>query len=182
MLAFIGAVGERLPAISPSFVANRRRIGGSMFRIYRDTRFSPDKSPFKTWTAARFQHRGPRDGTRPSFYVHLAPGECFGGGGIYHAEPAAITRIRQHILAAPGDWRRVRDLAADDEDRLKRVPAGYDARHPFAEDLKMKNFYALTPFTEADACAADFLDRFVESCHRAAPLVEFVTRALGLRW
>lgn len=182
MLEFIRAVGERLPEISASFVANRRRIGGSMFRIYRDTRFAPDAPPFKTWMAARFRHRGPYEGTPPAFYVHLAPGECFAGGGIYHAEPATVTRIRQRIVDSPDDWRPVRALAADDEDRLKRVPAGYDATHPFAGDLKLKNFYSLTPLTVREACAEDFLDRFMDACRQAAPLVRFLTRALDLPW
>jgi uncharacterized protein (TIGR02453 family) len=182
MLAFIGAVGDRLPEISPSFIANRRRVGGSMFRIHRDTRFSPDKTPFKTWMSAKFQHRGPYDGTRPAFYVHLATDESFGGGGIYHADPPTITRIRQHIVAVPEAWGRVRSLAADDEDRLKRVPPGYDARHPFAEDIKLKNFFTLVPFTVDDVCAPDFLDRYLDACHAAAPLLQFLTDALGLRW
>ena len=182
LLAFIGDVGVRLGEVSPSFIANRRRVGGSMFRIYRDTRFSPDKSPFKTWTAARFQHRGPYDGTRPAFYIHLAPGGCFGGGGIYHADPPTITRVRQAIVSSPDVWSRVRDVAGDDEDRLKRVPAGYDAAHPFADDIKRKNYFAMDTFTEQDVLTPAFLDRYIESCHRAAPLVAFITRALGLPW
>ena len=84
LLAFIGDFAPRLKAISPAYVADKRRMGGSMFRIHRDTRFSPDKSPFKTWTAARFPHEARRKvKSVPSFYVHLGPGASFGGGGVY---------------------------------------------------------------------------------------------------
>jgi uncharacterized protein (TIGR02453 family) len=180
MLAFIGDVGARLAAVSPSFVANRRRIGGSMVPIQRNTRFAGDAAPFRTSTAARFQHRGPYDGSRPAFYVHLAPGHCFGGGGIYHADPSTIARVRQAIVSSPEEWLRVRALAEDDPDRLKRVPAGFDRAHPFAEDLMRKNFFALASFSEDDVISADFVDRYLASCHRAAPLVAFITGALGL--
>jgi uncharacterized protein (TIGR02453 family) len=180
MLAFIGEVGARLADVSPSFVANRRRIGGSMVPIQRNMRFAGDAAPFRTSVAARFQHRGPYDGSRPAFYIHLAPGHCFGGGGIYHADPATITRLRQGIVSSPEDWRRVRDLAEDDRDRLQRVPAGFDRAHEFAEDLTRKNYFALASFAEDEVTAPDFIDRYLASCHRAAPLVAFITGALGL--
>jgi uncharacterized protein (TIGR02453 family) len=182
MLAFIARVGERLPEIASAFIANRRRVGGSLFRIHRDTRFSEDKSPFKTWTAARFRHRGPYDGVPPAFYFHLGPGQCFAGGGVYHADSPTVTRIRQRIVSAPDEWGAVRALAALDDDRLKRVPPGYDARHPYANEIKYRNFYALVELAEADVCAPDFLDRYLAICREVSPLVRFVTGALELRW
>src|SRR5512145_135560 len=93
MLEFISDFAPRLRAISPAYVADRRRMGGSMFRIYRDTRFAADKSPFKTNVAARFQHEARRkvQGV-PAFYLSLAPGECEGGGGVYHTPMPVLTR------------------------------------------------------------------------------------------
>lgn len=82
MLRFIGDFGERLKTIAPAFVALPTKTGGSLFRIHRDTRFSKDKSPYKTAVAAIFPHRDhPRDFGLPGFYVHLGPDECLGGGG-----------------------------------------------------------------------------------------------------
>ena len=102
MRRFIAAAGERLPSISRSIVADPRRSGGSLYRIYRDTRFSADKSPYKTWTAAHFRHRAAgKEQTAPGFYLHLGPAENFGGGGIYHPDRPTLTRIRQHIVEAP---------------------------------------------------------------------------------
>jgi len=94
MLRFIADVGERLPEISKSFVADPRRAGGSMFRIYRDTRFSKDKSLFKPAAGAQFPHRvRGKERSVPGFYVHLEPGLCAGGGGIYHPDAEALQRI-----------------------------------------------------------------------------------------
>jgi uncharacterized protein (TIGR02453 family) len=184
MLAFIGDFGARLRAISPAYVADRRRMGGSMFRIYRDTRFSADKSPFKTNVAARFPHEARKkvDGV-PSFYVSLAPGECEGGGGVYHTAMPVLTRIRRHIVDQPKRWKAVLDSGLEVRgEQLKRSPAGFDASHPFVDDLKRKDFYSLIEFSEQEVVSPDFLDRFTDCCERVAPLIEFQTRALGLRW
>lgn len=181
---FVTDLAPRLRAISPRFVADPRRTGASIFRIYRDTRFSADKRPFKTWAAARFPHdaRGEMDSV-PGFYLHLEPDDVAAGGGIYHPVPAALLRIRQHIVAAPREWRAVLAHGLEIEgDALTRVPAGFDKSHPHAEHLKRKDHYALAAFTERDACAPGFLDRYVDACERVAPLVRFLTGALGLRW
>ena len=184
MLAFIADFGARLRAISPAYVADRRRMGGSMFRIYRDTRFSADKSPFKTNVAARFPHEARKkvDGV-PAFYVSLAPGECEGGGGVYHTAMPVLTRLRRHIVDQPERWKAVLDSGLEVQgEQLKRSPAGFDGRHPFVDDLKRKDFYSLVEFSEQDVVSADFLDRFTDCCERVAPLIEFQTCALGLRW
>lgn len=184
MLRFIADLGERLARISGSFVADPRRTGGSMFRIYRDTRFSKDKSPFKTAVAAQFPHRErAKDRAVSGFYLHLEPGRCVGGGGIHHPDAAALKRIRDRIATRPREWEAVlRKGIAIEGDSLRRPPVGYDPAHPFVEDLKRRDFYSLAPFSEAEVCAPGFLDRYVGACAAAAPLVEFVTRALGLRW
>jgi uncharacterized protein (TIGR02453 family) len=184
MLAFIGDFGARLRRISPAYVADRRRRGGSMFRIHRDTRFAADKSPFKTNVAARFPHEARKkvEGV-PAFYVSLAPGECEGGGGVYHTTMPVLTRLRRHIVAEPQRWKAVIGAGLEVQgEQLKRAPVGFDRKHPFAGDLRRRDFYCLMEFTEADVVGADFLDRFTDCCERVAPLIEFQTRALGLRW
>src|SRR5688572_18269530 len=152
MLQFIRDVGERLPEISKSYRADARRFGGSLYRIYRDTRFSADKAPYKTWIAAHFRHRAARkDVETPGFYVHIGPGEVFAGGGIYHPSMPVLTRIRQHIVDNPRGWKAVRDSGLEIEGQsLKRAPAGFDPAHRFIEDRRRKDFYAGEEFTEAD--------------------------------
>lgn len=184
MLQFIGDFAPRLRAISPAYVADRRRMGGSMFRIYRDTRFAADKSPFKTNVAARFQHEARRkvQGV-PAFYLSLAPGECEGGGGVYHTPMPVLTRLRRCIADEPKQWQAVIASGIEIEgEKLKRPPAGFDGKHRFVEDLKRKNVYSLIEFAEDEVTSPDFLDRYTACCERVAPLIEFQTRALGLRW
>jgi uncharacterized protein (TIGR02453 family) len=184
MRQFITDFGERLRGISRAYVADSRRAGGSMFRIYRDTRFSHDKSPFKTWIAARFAHEARRKvESVPAFYLHLEPRSSYGGGGVYHLDTPSLTRLRHHIVSSPRQWAAVLESGvAIEGDRLKRVPAGFDPSHRFADDLKRKDLYCLDEFTEAQVVAADFLDRYTGSCERAVPLLAFLTTALGLRW
>jgi len=185
MLDFIREVGERLPAISSAYIGDPRRSGGSMFRIYRDTRFSADKSPYKTWVAARFGHRSAAKGEvpAPGFYFHLAPDERYGGGGIYHPDTGTLTRIRQRIVDQPRAWGAVLRTGIEIEgDTLQRPPSGYDREHKFIDDLKRKDLYVLDEYSEADVLAPDFIDRYIDTCRQVAPLVEFITRALGLKW
>lgn len=183
MLAFIDELRPRLAAVNRAFVADPRKSGGSMFRIYRDTRFSADKSPYKTSVAARFVHRAqPKGQMGPTFYLQLEPGDSFGGGGIYHPDMPTLTRIRHAIVDDVKGWRAVRKTGIEIEgDSLTRVPAGFDAGHPFAEDLRRKDLYVLRPFTQRDVCGNDFMGRYVETCAHVEPLVAFLAKALGLK-
>ncbi len=183
MLAFIDELRPRLAAVNRAFVADPRKSGGSMFRIYRDTRFSADKSPYKTNVAARFVHRAqPKGLMGPTFYLQLEPGDSFGGGGIYHPDMPTLTRIRHAIVDDVKGWRAVRKSGIQIEgDSLTRVPAGFDAAHPFAEDLRRKDLYVLRPFTQRDVCGNDFMGRYVETCAHVEPLVAFLAKALGLK-
>ena len=183
LLQFIGDFAAPLRAISAAYVADRRRMGGSMFRLHRDTRFSPDKSPFKTYTAARFAHKDRKKlDSVPAFYIHLDPEHSFGGGGMYHIEMPPLTRLRQRIAESPREWDAVRRSVDIRGEQLKRAPAGFPSTHEHVEDLKRKGFYTLTEFTEDEVTADGFIDRFTAACESAVPLVRFQTEALGLRW
>lgn len=182
-LAFITEAAPRLKKISPRFRADARRMGGSLFRIYRDTRFSADKTPYKTHVAMRFQHDGKEAESVPSFYLHLSAKESFGGGGVYHADPVSLRKVRVHIDEAQKDWQKAREVGIDsDGESLTRVPAGFARDHVFAEDLKRKNYFSLDEYTPAMAAKADFLDRYIDTCERIAPLMQFLTKGLRLRW
>lgn len=190
MLRFLGAFAGPLHRLSRNFLVDPRPVGGSMFRIHRDTRFAKDKSPYKTHLGAHFPYRTPGSGGvhGPGFYLHLEPGASFAGGGLWHPEPEPLARVRQAIAAQPRSWKAIRDPALRDPglgiqgDALKRVPQGFPADHPWAEDLKRKDFYIGTDFSDAEVLDPDFLARASEACRRAAPLVKFVCRALDLAW
>jgi uncharacterized protein (TIGR02453 family) len=184
-LAFIEDFGYRLHDISPHFRADPRRQGGSLFRIHRDTRFSKDKSPYKSNIGMHFRHERAKDAHAPGYYLHLEPGGVFAGGGIWHPETTALTAIRQAIVDDPGAWSRARRLGGGLElrgDALKRVPTGFDKEHPHAEDLKRKDFFAWIALDEATATAPDFLDRYTRVCESAAPLMRFLCRALEVAY
>ncbi len=185
LLAFIAAFEEPLANISPSMLAIARKSGGSMFRIHRDTRFSKDKSPYKTWAAVQFRHEAGRDAHAPCYYLHLAPGDVFVGAGIWHPDRAALDAIRVLIDEKPVKWVKARDavlLACWDleGDALKRIPRGYAAEHPLADDLRRKDFIAVRRLSEQDVVQSGFLQRYTDLCREPIELMKFLTEALGL--
>jgi uncharacterized protein (TIGR02453 family) len=111
MLRFIGAFGDPLSSISRYFDADPRPVGGSMFRIYRDTRFSKDKTPYKTHLAAHFPHKGCAEGVHgPGFYLHLEPGASFAGGGLWHPDPETLFK-RVSAKSRGPRWQRRASMA-----------------------------------------------------------------------
>ncbi|MBT8477968.1 MAG: DUF2461 domain-containing protein [Gemmatimonadetes bacterium] len=185
--AFIRDVETPLESISPHIVADDRKSGGSLFRIHRDTRFSKDKSPYKTWAALQFRHEAGKDAHAPGFYLHLEPGNIFMGGGCWHPAREALESIRDAIAEDPGPWFEARDaaLAAGFEfegESLKRPPRGYPADHPAIDDLKRKDFIAVRHLAEKAAFQADFVTAFAKMCSELEPLMRFLTSAIGVRW
>jgi uncharacterized protein (TIGR02453 family) len=187
-VAFIDSFAPRLEKISPHFRADARPSGGSLFRIYRDTRFSKDKSPYKTNVGIHFRHERAKDARAPGYYLHIGPDEVFAGGGIWHPDTDAATRIREAIVADPERWRRATRTGAFVKrlelggDSLKRVPAWADAEHPFADDLKRKDFFGWATLSEDDVVAPAFLDEYARICKAAAPLMQFLCDALDVQY
>lgn len=182
MQAFILAFAEPLRTLSPHFLADPRPSGGSMFRIFRDTRFAKDKSPYKTNVGAQFRHlECSKDVHAPGFYLHLEPGGCFASAGLWHPDPDSLRQVRERMVSHEREWKALRAKGLEvTGETLKRVPQGFDPTHPLAEDLKLKDFYTHTPLTERQVCAPDFLQRFTGICQRNAPLVRFLCSALEL--
>ena len=179
-LAFIEDVGMRLPEISRHFVADARTSGGSLFRIYRDVRFSKDKSPYKTHVGIQFRHARSRDVHAPGFYLNLGPDRVFMACGTWRPDRDTLHAIRTAIAARPARWQGIVEESPFQEhfklggEALKRPPAGFDREHPLIEELKRKDFIAVADLTEADATASGFLDRFVELCGDASGFMRFL--------
>lgn len=186
LLRFVTDFGPRLAKISKNMLADPRPVGGSLFRIHRDTRFSKDKRPYKTHAGITFRHIDGRDVHGPIFYLHLEPGSVFSAAGLWHPPAEALGGVRDAIVAHPARWKRVlarRGVGLDEShDALKRAPRGYDPEHPYVEDLKRKSFTAGTRFTQKDACASDFPAKLAKAYRDQAPLMEFLTSAVGLPW
>jgi uncharacterized protein (TIGR02453 family) len=107
-LLFIEGFAPRLRRLCPHFVADPRPTRGSLFRIYRDIRFSADKRPFKTHVGIRFSHESGKDAHAPVFYLHLEPENYFATAGVWHPDSIALTKIRMAIAAEPGQWAKAR--------------------------------------------------------------------------
>ncbi len=181
-LRFIEAFGPRLRAISRSFVADPRPVGGSLFRIHRDIRFSKDKSPYKTHVGMDFLHHAASgDAHAPGFYLHLEPGGCFAAAGVWHPDGEAVGKVRRAIAARPAAWRAVRRRVGMLEgDALVRPPRGFDPDHPFIEDIKRRDFVVSRDLETREVLGPRFPDRFASVCRAMSPLVRFLTEAIGL--
>lgn len=180
-LDFISDAGPRLRKISPNIVADPRPVGGSLFRIYRDVRFSKDKSPYKTHAGAHFQVGG-KGVHGPGYYLHLEPGQCFVAGGMWMPEPKALQMIRERIGEKPAEWKKARMDLDHGEDALKRPPRGFDADHPMIEDIKRKSFTSSRMLTDKQVTADDFMKVFIDGCKGIAPLMKFLASSTGVAW
>ena len=186
LLDFIEDFEPYLHSISEHFVADARANGGSMFRIYRDVRFSKDKSPYKTQAAVHFRHEAGKSAHAPGFYLHLATDEVFAGVGIWRPDSAALARIRRQIVEHPQDWEhavQAHGFAEEFEltgDSLKRPPKGFDPEHPNIEHLKRKDHVATLQCSEEEVTTAGFIESFADACRKASPYAEFLTKAVGL--
>lgn len=188
LVSFVVDFGEILGEISPHMVADPRLSGGSIFRIYRDVRFSKDKSPYKTNAGIHFRHEVGRKVHGPGLYLHLQPGNVFVGAGIWRPNSATVGKIRGAIVANPDRWRNIVNHASFrttytlEAESLKRAPRGIDPDHPLIEQLKFKSFVAVANFSQEEACSPEFIETYADSCRTAAPFAGFLTNAVGLDW
>ena len=183
-LRFVADFQRPLSRIAPKLVADPRPVGGSMFRIHRDTRFARDKSPYKDHVGLHFFHEAAKKAPSvPGFYLHLMPGQSFAAAGIWHPDPPSLARLRESIAKRSPEWTAVkRSKLPIEGDSLKRPPRGYASDHPDIEDLKRTDFVTSIKLQPRDLCSKSFLSDFAAHCKRMSPLVKFVTRALGMSW
>ena len=185
-LDFIVAVGKHLPAISKHLVAIPKRTGGSLMRVYRDTRFSKDKTPYKTNIGIQFRHEDGKDVHAPGLYFHLDNDECFLGVGMWHPDRDALAAIRGAILDNGGQWKRVRDAAAFREvyelggASLKRPPQGFPKEHRYMEDLKRKDFIGIKRMAPDVAASPALADEVGAMFGAGKGLMRFLCRTLEI--
>ena len=187
MLRFIADVAPVLRTIAPRLAADPRPVGGSMFRIHRDQRFSKDKTPYKTNVAAGFRHEAGREAPGPGLYVSLSPGSVEVGGGVWHPGPEPLRLIRRAIADDPAAWKRALRAPGLDGlawwgDSLSRTPKGFPCGHPLDAWLRRKDFAAGIELGEAEALAPDFLDRCAKAWRPLCPAMGFMAKAVGLPW
>ncbi len=185
-IQLIGDMANELPAISRHFTAQPSKVGGSLMRVQRDTRFSRDKMPYKTNIGIQFRHERGKDIHAPGFYLHIAPDDCFLGVGLWHPDTQTLAKIRENLVEQSAAW-----LAARDDkdfrrhftlvgDSLVRPPRGFFKDHPLIEDLRRKDFIALAPLTSEQVTAAGLLPLMIQRFHQAVPYMRFLCKALDL--
>jgi uncharacterized protein (TIGR02453 family) len=187
-LNFISDMSDEMPAISRHFLAQSKKVGGSLMRIYRDTRFSKDKTPYKTNIGIQFRHEVGKDIHAPGYYLHIAPDGCFLGIGLWHPDADALFKIREAIVQKSDAWLAARADQAFrkhftlEGDSLTNAPRGFAKDHPLVEDLKRKDFICLAPLSEAMVTSKTLRPQVVERFRQGAPFMGFMCKALGLRF
>jgi uncharacterized protein (TIGR02453 family) len=187
-LRFIQSMQDPLAEIAPRFVALPTRTGGSLMRVYRDTRFSKNKTPYKTNIGIQFRHEQARDVHSPGYYVHIAADQVFVGVGMWRPDSDPLRGIRERIAAKPAEWNRVmRDRSFKRQfelggEMLVRPPRGFDKDHECIEDIRRKSFIAVRELDVKDCLKPQF-QRTVESSFKTAePFMRFLCKAVGVRF
>jgi uncharacterized protein (TIGR02453 family) len=182
LVRVIGQLSVDLPRFAPELMADPTT---SLFRIYRDTRFSEDKSPLKTNAAAVFPPRGfPRHGGA-GLYFEIAPDWTWIGGGLYMPAPAALYAVRAQIAASHPTLHRIvtgrtfkEVLGELQGDQLTRVPPGFARDHPAVKYLKHKQFLGFRELPAEFACGDDFYPELLRTFRALTPLVRFLNEAI----
>lgn len=184
--SFITEFAPRLARISSHLVADPRPTGGSVMRIYRDTRFSKDKSPYRSHTVVHFGHRDAGEGMAPGLFLFVSPEEISGGGGLWHPEPPVAKKIRSAIAKKTRQWiaataspsfRKRFQLTGES---LQRPPPGFPKDHPQLDDLRRKDFVASTDIPRSKFTTSSFPAYYEELARQVSPLLEFLCEAVGL--
>ena len=187
-LSFIAAMAPMLETFAPHFRADPRKMGGSLMRIHRDTRFSRNKAPYKTNIGIQFRHELGKDVHAPGFYMHVASDGCFLGAGCWRPEADVLKKIRDRVAQKPEKWFAARDdqgFAAQWEltgDSLTRPPRGYDANHPAIEDIKRKDFIAIAPLSFNEVTESGLVRLAGQRFAAATPLMNFLCVALDVQY
>jgi|TARA_R110002095_G_scaffold214379_2_gene206341 uncharacterized protein (TIGR02453 family) len=185
-LDFIEAMQPVIKKLSPNFTAVAKKTGGSLMRVYRDARFSKDKTPYKTNIGIQFRHVAGKDVHAPGFYLHIAPNDCFLGAGIWHPDSKALSRIREMISDNPNAWKNITshknfkrhfELSGDS---LKTYPRGYAKDHPMIHDLKRKDFIAIHPLSREEILSPDLIKTMHQRFKIASDLMDYLCNALEL--
>jgi uncharacterized protein (TIGR02453 family) len=182
MIAVIERLADDFPSFAPDLVASQK---SSLYRIYRDTRFSEDKTPLKTHVAAVFPTRGLARHQGAGLYFEIAPGWVWIGGGMYAPEPADLVAVREHIATNVRRLRAIvespafrRHLGTLGGEQLQRVPRGYPKEHEAADYLRHRQFLASREYPAEFACSPKFYAGLLQTFRLIAPLVAFLNEPL----
>ena len=182
MLAVIECLAEDFRHFAPDLVAAPKV---SLYRIYRDTRFSPDKTPLKTYIAAVFPYRRLPKHEGAGLYLEVAAEHVLVGGGMYLPQPVQLFRVREHISANFTRFRAIVESPAFRQhfgevegEALQRVPRGFPGDHPAAEYLKLKQYLAMCTYPAIVATRPSFYSTVLKMFRQLSPFVHFLNEPL----
>lgn len=186
---YIRSMAEPIGEISPHFIVSAKKSGGSLMRVFRDVRFSRDKSPYKTNIGIQFRHKAGKDVHAPGFYLHIAPDEMFLAAGIWSPDNTTLHKVRTRIDEHPDEWKKIkRSLVTKvsgfelQGNSLKKAPQGFTIDHPLIEDLRRKDFVVLRQIDEKLVLGKSATQKTAALFKKAAPLMKFVCEANELNF
>lgn len=176
MLELVSAVNLAMKKFAPDYVTDPEK---AVYRLYRDTRFSKDKTPYKDHVAAFFSRRGDKESA--GYYFAISHKSVAVGGGIYMPTPEMLIAIRQHLAEHHEEFRKIAGVRAIRQffpemegERLTRVPKGYPTDHPAADLLRKKNFIFYVELPAELAGTPAVYTEVVKRFKALAPFVEFL--------
>lgn len=187
-LELIESLMRPLAKVAPLLRVEAKQQGGSLMRIYKDTRFSKDKTPYKTNIGIQFRHQQGGDVHAPGVYLHIEPGECFLGVGTWRPPAVALRKIRDYIVAHEASWRRLlkqkkfSDAFTMHVDRLKSTPRGYDKQHPLIDELRQQSFIGMVPLTLKQLQSPSLVQLIPSYVSAGRPLMVALCEALEQPW
>lgn len=185
-LNFIEQLSGPLARSAPMLRVIAKRSGGSLMRIHRDTRFSKDKTPYKTNVGISLRHDADGDIHAPGVYVHLAPDECFVGAGCWRPQRDTLAAIRRSIDEDPKGWQKARDQKSFRKsfelagESLKTSPRDYSKDHPQIEDLRRIDFIGVANLNRKELLAGDAVARVVQLIRDAKPFMRFLCESIDV--
>lgn len=178
-----------LAEFAPQIEVVPKAVGGSIHRIYRDLRFSKDKTPYKTHLSAHLRHQQRDASYGLGFYLRIEPGECIVASGIWQLTPKNAATVRNRIVKRPDEWARataashfVSLYGSVYGEQLKRVPGEYDSDHRFADDLRRKGFGGFAKLTDEQILGPACVPLVLDSFKAAVPLMQFLADAFDIPW
>ncbi|MBS1778716.1 MAG: DUF2461 domain-containing protein [Bacteroidetes bacterium] len=179
---FVETVKTALTKLEPALADHKSK--DAIFRIFRDVRFSKDKTPYKSHFGAYFSRAG-RKAPDAGYYMHIEPGKSFLAGGMWMPDAPILKKLRQEIDYNFDEFKSIigkpafkKQFTKWEGEQLKTLPQGYTADNPAIEFLKMKSFIVSMPIADKDVLAKDSVKQIEKVYTQMKPLVDFLNRAL----
>jgi uncharacterized protein (TIGR02453 family) len=156
-----------------------------IFRIYKDTRFSKDKTPYKTNIGASLVEKGPKTLNHAGYYIHVEPGKSFLAGGVYMTEAKNLKAIREAISSDSETFLKIinkksfKDVLELQGTKLVKVPQGFDKEDPMSDYLKFKQLTVFHPLSDDEVLNKDFVKNTVKVLKEIYPFNRFLNEAIG---